>query len=189
MSCFLAGNSGYGNIWLKLGYRREKGTMRLKKAKVLTGVFILIICFPILAGSASYDDVPRKFGGWGVSTTNYFDQVIDGPETIVKLDNIAGNMPKHWERTITRVPGFGTIEGGLASKIQSSVGYNYAYTHRKTDKISISCAPGYRIMELKYVYGDRISVYAKYFVAWVTAKKVNGNIYTPRYFEYVTRSY
>ncbi len=185
--------------------------MKTNIRKGLLIALLILICIPLPASSASYDQVPRKFAGWGTSTTTYRDRVIDS-ETIVKLDNLYGSKDKTWSRTVTTekrtewsgsisssissditlkvgITGVGSIGGGLAGEIRTSVGFNYAYTRRSTDQIQVIAPPGTRIQEIRNVYGDRINAYAKHFVAWVTTKKVSGNIYTPRYFEYVSRRY
>ena len=163
-------------------------------------VFVLMFVFaitPITAQAASYDNISRKIGGYGVSVSKKTDQKLS-TDTVSELVNRKKYAVKTTDKcSISKDITFsascsssisgsigvtdGVVSGSLGSKIQSSYSFKSNYVRKYTKTISAK-VPAKKTYKVKAtIKGDVVDVYYKFFVVWITTSKGNGKVSVPKY--------
>ncbi|MEE0715709.1 MAG: hypothetical protein UCH84_03855 [Eubacterium sp.] len=174
-----------------------------KLVNVCIATLLVIVSLSTSVFAASYDNIDRKFSGYGTSTSKKEDQNIGKEFTVGQLVN-KGNkavtvtdtftakkeitFSKQCDTSISASIGVtdGAVSGGLGTSMNKSYKFSsklcYSYTKKITKKVPKKTTYTVKVQ----AKGDSLKVYYKHFIAWVTVSKGQGTVYIPRYYSFIT---
>lgn len=180
------------------------GSMKnnIKKICSLVLVCALIITIvPSSAQAASYNDISRKFYGYGVSvskysnitiTTNTVSQLTNNKSyAVTKTDTVTASrnitFSSGCSSQITASIGVkdGIVTGDLGAAIEAKYDFSSSYTRTYTTSVSATVPAKSTYTVKAQIKGDKVEVYYKYFVAYVTTSKGDGKVYVPKYVNWI----
>ena len=179
--------------------------MKLKVKKNLCKLMMLCMMLVALAPTktyaASYSDIEAKALGFGVSVSKKSDVVIV-TKTVSEIINEKPYSVKTTDKyTVSRNISFspscasaisgsinakkGTVSGELGKEISTKYSFsdNFTRTYSKTITATVPEKSTYKVKAS--IKGDKVSIYYKYFVAWICTSKGSGDIYVPKYVSWV----
>jgi hypothetical protein len=182
-----------------------------KISKRITSIIIITVMMVVfLAPTASYaatslDKCTRKIAGWSVSVAKTSGNKIGSCETLsVTTNRTQNNMPSTFTKKLTYsatfggdlssslsasiAAGTGKVNGGLGAEVNGTVSFSGTVAKEYTEKNSLTIQPNYKLTVTRQNYGDKITGYGKFFVAWVTTKSGSLTINIPKYDDVVYKT-
>jgi len=174
----------------------------LKKLTTIMMICILVmISLTTTTYAASYNSVPRKYIGFGVSMQAYSNWTIS-TKLISQLENeksypITTTDEFTTSQSITFSSGVskvlssaisvetGIVSGQLGAEMQAQYNFaeNYVRSYKKTITATVPANDTYTVRAL--IKGDKIVVYWKYFIYYQEYEHGVGSIYVPKYVSWV----
>jgi len=165
---------------------------------IILSLLLVFSLFAGTAGAASYSACKSKILGWSTSTSKTTGQKIS-TATVVSVDNTKGTGTVTYKKTITTTnsvtvggslsssisgslnAGTGVVSGGLASGINSEIKFSGTLEKSASDAVSTTIPKGKKLTIYADKMGDKLSGYAKYFVAWICTKSGTTAVSVPKY--------